>query len=44
MYVVLAKGRDSLGIDGIRGAQVQELTGHSEGERVFVIQQELKKD
>ena len=40
---MLAKGSSSLqGLQSIRG--VQELTGTNDGERVFVIRRELKKD
>lgn len=42
MYVVLAKGRGLQGLEGIRGAQ--ELTVTDDGERVFVVQRDLKKD
>lgn len=42
MYVVLAKGRSLQGLEGIRG--VQELTSTDDGERVFVVRRELKKD
>ncbi|KAG8214837.1 nucleophile aminohydrolase, partial [Butyriboletus roseoflavus] len=42
MYIVLAKGRDVQGLEGIRGAQ--ELTVTDDGERVFVVQRDLKKD
>lgn len=44
IFVVLAKGRSPQGLESLRGASVRELTGHAEGERVFVISQELKKD
>lgn len=44
MYVVLAKGRTPHGLEGLRSAQVRELAGTTDGERVFVINQELKKD
>ena len=44
IYVVLARGRSPQGINALRGASVRELTGTADGERVFVIQQELKKD
>jgi len=42
MYVVLAKGRTLQGLEGIRG--MQELTTTDDGERVFVVRRELKKD
>jgi len=44
IYVVLARGRSPQGITALKGASVRELTGTADGERVFVIQQELKKD
>ncbi|KAL5501867.1 PRE7 [Sanghuangporus vaninii] len=44
LYVVLAKGRSPQGLEGLRAAHVREVTGHTDGERVFVINQELKKD
>lgn len=42
MYIVLAKDRSLQGLEGVKG--VKELTTNSEGERVFVIRRELKKD
>ncbi|KAF7798279.1 hypothetical protein EIP86_009497 [Pleurotus ostreatoroseus] len=42
IFVVLAKGRGTQGLEGVRG--VQELTTSSENDRVFVIRRELKKD
>jgi 20S proteasome subunit beta 6 len=43
IYVVLAKGSTSLqGLQSIRG--IQELTSTADGERVFVIRRDLKKD
>jgi 20S proteasome subunit beta 6 len=42
MYVVLAKGRGLHGLEGVRG--VQELTATDDGQRVFVVRRELKKD
>lgn len=43
MYVVLAKGSTSLqGLGNIRG--IQEMTATDDGERVFVIRRDLKKD
>lgn len=44
MYIVLAKGKAPQGLDSIKGAQVQELSTRSDGERVFVLRRELKKD
>ncbi|PSR70904.1 hypothetical protein PHLCEN_2v13218 [Hermanssonia centrifuga] len=42
IYVVLAHGRSVQGLEGVPG--VQELTTSGEGDRVFVIRRELKKD
>ncbi|KAF8133317.1 nucleophile aminohydrolase, partial [Boletus edulis] len=42
MYVVLAKGRGVQGLEDVRG--VQELSVTEEGERIFVIRRDLKKD
>ncbi|KAI0070388.1 proteasome subunit [Panus rudis PR-1116 ss-1] len=42
IYVVLAKGRGAHGLESFRG--IQELTTTSDGDRVFVIRRELKKD
>ncbi|KDQ49909.1 hypothetical protein JAAARDRAFT_42507 [Jaapia argillacea MUCL 33604] len=42
MYVVLAKGRGLGGMEAIGG--VQELSERTEGERLFVVRRELKKD
>lgn len=42
MYVVLAKGRNVQGLEGLRG--IQEMTATADGERVFVIRRDLKKD
>jgi len=43
MYVVLAKESTSLqSLDGLRG--VEEIAGTADGERVFVIRRDLKKD
>jgi len=47
MYIVLAKGQELHGLDKLRpGAvqSVQELTATNDGERVFVLRRELKKD
>ncbi|KIP02977.1 hypothetical protein PHLGIDRAFT_95356 [Phlebiopsis gigantea 11061_1 CR5-6] len=42
IFVILAKGRSTQGFDGRSG--VQELSTTPEGDRVFVIRRELKKD
>lgn len=42
IYVVLAKGASTQALEGIRG--IQETTVTNDGERVFIIQRELKKD
>jgi 20S proteasome subunit beta 6 len=42
MYVVLARGRTLQGLEGLRG--LQELSTSQEGERLFVVRRELKKD
>ncbi|TFK48820.1 N-terminal nucleophile aminohydrolase [Heliocybe sulcata] len=42
IYVVLAKGRDLSGLEGFAG--LQEVSSRSDGERIFVIRRELKKD
>ncbi|CAL1713722.1 unnamed protein product [Somion occarium] len=42
IYVVLAKGRGPQGLEAVRGAQ--ELTTNAEGDRVFIVRRELKKD
>jgi 20S proteasome subunit beta 6 len=42
MYIVLAKGRTLQGLESVPG--LQELTGTDEGERVFVVRRDLKKD
>ncbi|KAF9805021.1 hypothetical protein IEO21_09220 [Rhodonia placenta] len=42
MYVVLAKGRSIEELADVAG--VQELTTRADGDRMFVIQRELKKD
>ena len=44
MYVVLAKGRSTQGLEGVKGALVSELPGRGDGERVFVLRRDLKKD
>jgi hypothetical protein len=44
MYVVFAKGRSSQVLQNLRGATVTELSSVGDGERVFVIRSELKKD
>lgn len=40
--MVLAKGRSAQGLEGVRG--IQELTANGDGDRVFIIRRELKKD
>ncbi|KAI0088629.1 proteasome subunit [Irpex rosettiformis] len=42
IYVVLTKGRPTQDLEGYRG--VKELTTRPDGDRVFLIQRELKKD
>lgn len=42
IYVVLAKGRDARELEGLVG--VQEETKIGDGERIFVVRRELKKD
>jgi len=42
MYVVLAKGSTEQGLEGVMG--VEEVTKTMDGERVFVVRRELKKD
>lgn len=43
MYIVVAKGSNAVqGLQAIRG--VDEITTSVEGERVFILRQELKKD
>jgi 20S proteasome subunit beta 6 len=42
MYVVLAKGRDVQGLEGVAG--VSEVSTTADGERVFIVQRDLKKD
>ncbi|GJE92585.1 proteasome subunit [Phanerochaete sordida] len=42
IYVIVAKGRSPQGLESIRN--VQELSTNPEGDRVFVIRRELKKD
>jgi len=43
MYVVLARGRGTQGLEGIAG--IQEIsTSSSDAERVFVVRRDLKKD
>jgi len=42
MYVVLAKGRSTEELSSIRGAQ--ELTTRADGDRMFIVRRELKKD
>jgi 20S proteasome subunit beta 6 len=43
MYVVLARGRGTQGLEGIAG--IQEIsTNSTDSERVFVVRRDLKKD
>ena len=42
IFVVLAKGRSLAGLEGVKG--MQELSATDDGERVFVVRRELKKD
>ena len=42
MYVVLAKGRDAQELESIVG--VTEVSSTADGERVFIVQRDLKKD
>lgn len=42
IFVILAKGRSAQGLEG--RPSVQELSTTPEGDRVFVIRRELKKD
>lgn len=43
IYVVLAQGSQGLaGLEGVGG--VQELTTNADGERVFVVRRNLKRD
>lgn len=42
IYVVLSKGRPLHGLEGLRG--MEEVTTTNDGERVFVIRRDLKKD
>lgn len=42
MYVCLAKGRSAAGLEGVPG--IQEVSATDDGQRVFVIRRELKKD
>jgi 20S proteasome subunit beta 6 len=42
IYIVLAKGRTLHGTESIGG--LQELTVTDDGERVFVVRRDLKKD
>ncbi|THH05895.1 hypothetical protein EW145_g4464 [Phellinidium pouzarii] len=44
VYVVLAKNHSPQRLEALSGAHVREVTSHTDGERVFVIQQDLKKD
>ena len=43
MYVVLARGRNLQGLEGVK--DMQELSAMGDGgERVFVVRRELKRD
>jgi 20S proteasome subunit beta 6 len=42
MYVVLARGSPLQGLESVQG--VQEVTSTSDGERVFVVRRNLKRD
>ena len=42
IYIVVAKGRSPQGLEGIRG--VQELSTQPNGDRMFILRRELKKD
>lgn len=42
MFVVLSKGRSTQDLQGFRG--VQEVTTTADGERIFLIERDLKKD
>ncbi|KAI6003508.1 nucleophile aminohydrolase [Pisolithus orientalis] len=42
IYIVLAKGRGLQGLEGAKG--LEELTISEDGERIFLVQQDLKKD
>ena len=42
IYVVVAKGRRPQGLDTMRG--VQELSTQQNGDRMFILRRELKKD
>ncbi|CDO72242.1 hypothetical protein BN946_scf184970.g94 [Trametes cinnabarina] len=42
IYVVVAKGRSPQGLDTMRG--VQEMSARPDGDRMFVIRRDLKKD
>ncbi|KIN96523.1 hypothetical protein M404DRAFT_16871 [Pisolithus tinctorius Marx 270] len=42
IYIVLAKGRSLQGLEGAKG--LEELTISEDGERIFLVQQDLKKD
>ena len=42
MYVIIAKGRSAQGLEGVYG--VQEMSTNPDGDRVFMIRRELKKD
>jgi 20S proteasome subunit beta 6 len=42
IFIALAKGRTLQGMESIRG--LQELTVTEDGERLFVMRRDLKKD
>lgn len=42
VFIVLARGRGKADLEGIRG--IQELSTTSDGERIFVMRRDLKKD
>lgn len=42
IYVVLAKGSPLSGLESIQG--VQEMTATRDGERVFIVRRNLKRD
>ena len=43
MYVVLARGRNLQGLEGVKGVEEISTMGDG-GERAFVIRRELKRD
>jgi 20S proteasome subunit beta 6 len=44
MFVVLAQGRPATEVENVPGAQELSTAPAGEGERVFVLRRELKKD